>query len=90
MCANAMQVIQGDYFHSGDSGQVFDTRGRLMKFRLYYAKFLATRVEVQLQPLQLAGGITSVEVLSEHVIPSATDRAHPAHRAGRVRTGTRR
>jgi hypothetical protein len=73
MCANARQVIQGDFFHSGDSGHVFDTRGRLLKFRLYYAKFLNTRVEVQLQPLQLAGGITSVEVLAEHIIPPATD-----------------
>jgi hypothetical protein len=73
MCANAMQVLQGNFFHSGDDGHVFDTRGRLMKIRLYYAKFAATRVEVPLQPLQLAGGITSVEVLAEHIIPPACE-----------------
>ena len=73
MCANAMPVLLGDFFHSGDGGHIFDTRGRLMKLNLYFAKFNATRVEVQLQPLQLAGGISSVEVLSEHVIPAATE-----------------
>lgn len=73
MCANALQVLQGAFFVSGDLGHVFDTRGRHLKLNLYFAKFSQTRVEVPMQPLQLAGGISSVEVLSEHIAPPATE-----------------
>ena len=54
-------VVQGTFFVSTDgaffAGNLVDD----MKMRLYYAKFSASRVVVELTPLQLAGGIRVIK-----------------------------
>jgi hypothetical protein len=42
-----------------------------MKMRLYYAKFAASRVVVELTPLQLAGGILDIDLLFDGITPPA-------------------
>ena len=69
----ASQILQGSFYHSGDPGHVYDARGLDLKMRLYFAKFADTHLEVDMQPLQLPGGMTSIEVLTEAIVPAATE-----------------
>jgi hypothetical protein len=41
------------------------------------------RYPVQLQPLQLAGGIASVDVLADHIVPEATDLSYAVQVSGK-------
>jgi len=64
-------VVQGTFFVSTDgaffAGNLVDD----MKMRLYYAKFAASRVGVELTPLQLAGGILDIDLLFDGITPPA-------------------
>jgi hypothetical protein len=64
-------VVQGTFFVSTDgaffSGNLVDD----LKMRLYFAHFERTRVSVELEALQLAGGILDLDVLHPGVTPPA-------------------
>jgi hypothetical protein len=81
---DAYQVVQGHWwFHDGSRFRAWLSGPRTMRFLLHYATWGRwgdrvspggqLRYEVNLQPLQLAGGIGGVDVLAEHIIPAATD-----------------
>jgi hypothetical protein len=65
-------AIQGTFFASTDgaffSGNLVDD----MKTRIYFAKFGKTRYAIDLQPMQLAGGILGIDILREAITPPAT------------------
>jgi hypothetical protein len=80
----AFQVCQGHFwFHDGSRFRAWLSGPRTMRFRLHFATWGRwggqqspggqLRYEVNLQPLQLAGGIGAVDVLAEMIIPAATD-----------------
>ena len=80
----AYQVCQGHFwFHDGSRFRAHLHSPRTMRFRAHFATWGRwgdqaspggqLRYEINLQPLQLAGGIGSVDILAEHIIPAATD-----------------
>lgn len=64
-------VVQGTFFVSTDGAFFAGNLVSDMKLRLYYAKFDAPRVTVELTALQLAGGILELDILNEAVTPPA-------------------
>lgn len=64
-------VVQGTFFVSTDGAFFAGNLVSDMKMALYYAKFSAPRVIVELTPLQLAGGILDIDILNEAVTPPA-------------------
>jgi hypothetical protein len=80
----AFQVCQGHFwFHDGSRFRAWLSGPRTMRFLLHFATWGRwggqtspggqLRYEINLQPLQLAGGIGAVDVLAEMIIPAATD-----------------
>lgn len=64
--------VQGTFFASTDGAFFAGNLVEDMKMRLYYAKFERTRLSVELQPLQLAGGILNLDFLTEMIEPPST------------------
>lgn len=64
-------VVQGTFFVSTDGAFFAGNLVSDMKMRLYYAKFDAPRVIVELTALQLAGGILDIDILHEGITPPA-------------------
>lgn len=64
-------VVQGTFFVSTDGAFFAGNLVSDMKMTLYYAKFDAPRVTVELSPLQLAGGILELDILNEAITPPA-------------------
>ncbi len=64
-------VVQGTFFVSTDGAFFAGNLVSDMKMRLYYAKFDAPRVTVELSALQLAGGILELDILNEAIAPPA-------------------
>jgi hypothetical protein len=64
-------VVQGTFFVSTDGAFFAGNLVSDMKMRLYYAKFDAPRVIVELSALQLAGGILDLDILHEGITPPA-------------------
>ncbi len=64
-------VVQGTFFVSTDgafyAGNLIDD----MKMRLYFAKFERSRVSVELQSFELAGGVLDVDILTPGSTPPA-------------------
>lgn len=61
--------IGGTYFYSTD-GAFFQANATFdLSFRVGFALFQSNRVEVQLQPLQLTGGIASIKINADTIIP---------------------
>lgn len=64
-------VVQGTFFVSTDgaffAGNLVDD----LKMRLYFAKFERTRVSVELEALQLAGGILDLDIINPGDTPAA-------------------
>jgi hypothetical protein len=81
-------VHQGDFWEYDGSYwfRVMTGGPRSIKFMLHYlvwsqwgqqpAPSGQLRYDVELQPLSLGGGIASVDVLAEHIIPPATDLSY--------------
>ena len=65
-------VVQGTFFVSTDGAFFAGNLVSDMKMQLYYAKFDASRVTVELSALQLAGGILDIDLLHEGITPPAT------------------
>lgn len=73
---------QGTLFYCTD-GAYFD--GDLTKdlmLKLYFARFDQARVVTELAPLELAGGITAIDILAERVVPASTELVHEIQIAG--------
>jgi hypothetical protein len=64
-------IVQGTFFVSTDGAFFAGNLVSDMKMRLYFAKFDAPRVVVELNPLQLAGGILDIDILNEGITPPA-------------------
>lgn len=64
-------VVQGTFFVSTDgaffAGNLVDD----LKMRLYFARFERTRVSVELEALQLAGGILDIDIINPGDTPAA-------------------
>lgn len=72
---DAFRAIMGHYYYSGTNGWTMweGATHKSLRFKLYYAFWARQRYTIQLEGLQLAGGIQSIEVLGEHIIPPACD-----------------
>jgi hypothetical protein len=64
-------VVQGTFFVSTDGAYYSGNLTDDLKMRLYFARFERTRVSVELQALQLAGGILDLDVINPGVNPPA-------------------
>ena len=64
-------IVQGTFFVSTDGAFFAGNLVSDMKMKLYFAKFDAPRVVVELTALQLAGGILDIDVLNEGITPPA-------------------
>lgn len=65
--------VNGDFYYLGSTGAwVKATTSQQMQMRLVFAKFASTRVAVDMEPLELTGGINSVNIFTEVVQPSPT------------------
>lgn len=64
-------VVQGTFFVSTDGAFFSGNLAEDMKMRLYFAKFDRPRISVELQPLQLAGGILDLDLLTPGITPPA-------------------
>jgi hypothetical protein len=78
------QVHGGDFWdYDGSSWFRVAASPRSLKFQLWYLTWGnwgnqpnpggQLRYDIQLQTLQLAGGIANIDVLAEHIVPAATD-----------------
>jgi hypothetical protein len=89
-------VHQGAYWVSGSTGLYLwpsTTNPKSLRFMLHYATWGqwqgntqaaggAVRAEVQMQPLQLAGGIGGIDILADAVEPPATDLSYQVQIGG--------
>lgn len=67
---NGNKYVHGTLFYSGDGGAWFMGDAlRDLAMVVYYAEFAATRVEVQVQPFELANGIGAIDILAESYVP---------------------
>lgn len=77
--AHYIGTVSGSNFTSGTL--FFSTDGQYqlgdltkdIRFKVHVAKFTSTRVSVELKPLQLAGGIADIDILSPQIVPEATN-----------------
>jgi hypothetical protein len=91
-----MAVHQGCYWVNGSGGLYLWpslTSPKSLRFMLHYctwgqwqnnsnASGGGVRMELQLQPLQMAGGIAGIDVLADTIIPAATDLSYQIQLAG--------
>ncbi len=64
---------QGTLFYSTDGAYFQADLTRDLMFTLRYARFTRTYTEVALKPLQLAGGITGIDILHEGFTPASCE-----------------
>ena len=70
--ATNSNFTDGTLFHSTDGSWFSGDLTKDICFDLYFAQFRSSYVATQLNPLQLAGGITAVDILAVTAIPSPT------------------
>ena len=63
----------GTLFFSTDGQYLLGDLTKDIRFKVHVAKFTSTRVSVELKPLQLAGGIADIDILSPQIVPDATN-----------------
>lgn len=63
----------GTLFFSTDGQYLLGDLTKDMRFKVHVARFTATRVSVELKPLQLAGGIADIDILAPQIVPDATN-----------------
>lgn len=84
---DCFQVHQGHFWHSNGSRLVMWTVGhKTLRFMAHFCTWGrwgdqsspagGIRYEINLESLQLAGGISSIDVLAEAIIPAATDLSY--------------
>lgn len=62
----------GAYFQSVDGAYYQGVLNRDIMMRLGFARFTQNRVEVDLAPLELTGGMNSIDILGEAIVPEGT------------------
>jgi hypothetical protein len=62
---------QGSLFYVYNGAYVQNEEGRDLRFRLYAAQFKKTRVVVDLQPLELLGGIGAIDINADAIEPGS-------------------
>lgn len=83
--ADASQPHTGTYFY-GANGGVWETNpGAHLLWRMWTANFARPSVDVQLEPLQLTGGIQAIDILADSVIPASTDLVYSVQIGGQWR-----
>ena len=63
----------GTLFFSTDGQYLLGDLTKDIRFKVHVAKFAATRVSVELKPLQLAGGIADIDIIAPQIVPDATN-----------------
>ncbi|MDP1642718.1 MAG: hypothetical protein Q8L59_11085 [Phenylobacterium sp.] len=69
----ATQGATGTYYYGLNGGAWFADPGVHLIWRDWRASFAKSRVDVDLQPLQLAGGIQGIDLLADGIVPGSTD-----------------
>ena len=83
-----LAITGGENFPSGTLFYVLDgayQQGdgtRDLVFSLDFMKFTAARAVINLQPLQLAGGITAIDILAESIVPGSCDLSYEVQVGG--------
>ncbi|MGE5563122.1 MAG: hypothetical protein ACM3ZV_07400 [Bacillota bacterium] len=67
---------QGTLFYVQDGAYQQGDPAKDLKFSLYSADFTAAQAVIDLQPLQLAGGLSDVDILASAVIPGSTQLSY--------------
>jgi hypothetical protein len=76
---------QGTFFYVLDGAYQQGDGSRDICFSLYAAKFTQSRAVIEMSPLSLSGGITSLDILSGAIVPDSTDLTYEV-RVGSVWT----
>lgn len=69
--ADGGEYLAGTFFYSTDGAYYAGDITKDMMFGLRFAKFAGSRVAVDLQPLNLDGGIAGIDLLAEMIVPDA-------------------
>jgi hypothetical protein len=72
----------GTLFYSTDGAWAQGDLTKDIAYTLYYASFNSPRVEVQLNPLQLSGGIANIDLNFDSLCPEGTEIAFEVQVAG--------
>ena len=74
------QLTSGTLFQSTDQAwfQGLGDMTRDIAFELVFAEFEGTRFEIQLQPAELTGGITAIDINTDAQIPEGTELTYEA------------
>lgn len=67
------KFAQGSLFYSTDGAWFQGDLLRDMSMVIKFASFVSPRVEVQIQPFELANGIANIDILSESFTPEGTE-----------------
>jgi hypothetical protein len=70
------KFAEGSLFYSTDSAWFMGDLTRDLAFRANFAEFESPRVEVQMQPLELANGIAAIDLLMESIVPTGCEIHH--------------
>ncbi|AXS39270.1 hypothetical protein [Breoghania sp. L-A4] len=71
--ADGGEYLAGTFFYSTDGAYFAGDISKDMMFGLRFAKFSASRVAVDMQPLNLDGGIAGIDLLAAMITPDACD-----------------
>lgn len=69
----AAEGTTGTYFYGLNGGAWYPSPDKHLVWRDWQAVFPRTRVDIDLQPLQLGGGIQMIDILADSVRPGSTD-----------------
>jgi len=67
------EYTQGTIFYSVDGDYFQGDFTKDIMFKLYYAKFKNPRVQIELSPIDLSGGIADILILHQSIVPEGTE-----------------
>jgi hypothetical protein len=67
------KIIAGTFFSSTDGRWLVPDQNYDMSIVIYYCQFNSTRVVVELNPLQLNGGMTAIDILAQMIVPNGSN-----------------
>jgi hypothetical protein len=70
--ASGGDYLAGTFFYSTDGAYFAGDLTKDMMFGLRFAKFPSSRIVVDMQPLNLDGGISDIDILAAMIVPDAT------------------
>lgn len=73
---------QGTLFYVIDGAYAQSDGTRDLIFSLDFLKFASSRTVINLSPLQLAGGMTAIDILAESIVPGSCDLTYEVQPAG--------